>query len=153
MSALPKALVLLWGVTLIVAGIGYEIEQTQSNYGNSVTINVRRIMTVDDILADNPNEFSYVPADTRTPHQLEVKLFLVKGGDRLYGSFTNKSSQMYKTAELVVYIYDRENAIVDKQWVHLDWVGPGEKIRVDQGIGNWHNIKQWAELKQVKLAW
>jgi hypothetical protein len=151
-KALPKVLIWLWGVTLIIAGIGYEIQRAQPNQGNTITINVK--YDPNPFIDQEFQKFSYVPADADTPHHLEAFLYLTKDANRLYGSFTNKSSQTYKTVELVVYIYDRENAIVDKQWVHLDWVGPGEKIRINQGIGGWRNINyDKAELKQVKLAW
>ena len=135
MKALPKVMVWLWGVTLIVAAIGYEIQRTKPNQGNAATIKSVKY-DPNPFIHQKFKNFSYVPVDAGIPNQFEALLYLAKDDDRLYGSFTNKSNQMYKTAELVVYIYDRENAIVDKQWVHLDWVGPEEKkMRVDQRIG------------------
>lgn len=150
MKALPKVMVWLWGVTLIVAAIGYEIQRTKPNQGNAATINVK--YDPNPFIDQKFKNFSYVPVDAGIPNQFEALLYLAKDDDRLYGSFTNKSNQMYKTAELVVYIYDRENAIVDKQWVHLDWVGPEEKMRVDQRIGG-KGFDTRAVLKQVKLTW
>ena len=65
---------------------------------------------------------------------------------RIFGTFTNNSSDTYNTVWLIFYLNDNENAVLRKEWIRLDSVSPSEKRRVDYHLENDPSVEN-AELR------
>ena len=70
---------------------------------------------------------------------------------RIYGAFANNSSETYSSVWLIVSLLDDEGATVRKEWIRLENVSPGDKLRVDYPIQHNPAVRK-AELREIRLT-